>query len=106
MLISAVIGFGLESTSLAGKEGMLFPAVVVGVCTGLFVGLAVTALYYGVSQMGALRAGSIKMLRLPAIATLAYFVVSETASTESAIALGAVVVFSILAVRLSSSDLK
>ncbi|MEW6730082.1 MAG: hypothetical protein AB1489_01975 [Acidobacteriota bacterium] len=101
MVFSAIVGLSVEFTSLAGQEGRLLSALAVGATTGLFVSLAVMALYYGVTNLGALRVGSIKMLRLPTIAVLAYFVVQEHASLTSALALGAVVFFSILAVRLS-----
>jgi drug/metabolite transporter (DMT)-like permease len=105
LVCSAVVGISLESTSLAGRDGMWLAAVGVGAGTGLFVGIAVTSLYYGVVKLGALRAGSIKMLRLPTIAILAYFVAQESASTLSAIALTTVVLFSIAAVRLSRSEI-
>jgi drug/metabolite transporter (DMT)-like permease len=104
MVFSAIIGISLESTSLAGEQGMWLAAMCVGAGTGLIVGLAVTSLYYGVAHLGALRAGSIKMIRLPAIALLAYFVIQESASIVSAIALSMVVIFSILAVRLSNTS--
>lgn len=102
MFCSGLVGYALESTRLAGRQGMLINSLAVGASTGLFVGLAVTALFYGVRRLGALRAGTLKILRLPTIAVLAYIVINESASLFSALALAAVVVFSILAVRLSN----
>lgn len=103
-IFSVGLTFILGSSNLAGQSNSWPLGIAVGAGTGLFVGLAVSALFHGVQHLGALKAGTIKILRLPTIAILAYFFINESATLISAIALSAVVIFSILAVYLSREE--
>jgi drug/metabolite transporter (DMT)-like permease len=102
-ICAALMGFGLGGSSLSGESGQWQNGVVVGAAIGLFVGLAVSALYYGVQHLGALRAGTIRILRLPTIALFAFLIANERATFASALALGAVMLFAMLALRFSNN---
>ncbi len=101
-ICSLFVNWALGSSSLAGSSGDWLLALGAGALIGLFVGLAVSSLYYGIQHLGALTAGTIKILRLPIVAFLAYIFIDEKASFFSVIALVFVVVFSVLTVKLSS----
>ncbi|KAF0248061.1 MAG: hypothetical protein FD167_2535 [bacterium] len=101
-ILSLIMFLALGSSSLAGESSNWLTGLGVGSIVGLFVGLAVSTLYYGIQHMGALHAGTIKILRLPVVAILGYVFISETVSFTSATALLIVVVFAVLTVRFSS----
>lgn len=101
-ICALIMNWALGGSSLAGSSNNWVLALMAGALIGLFVGLAVSSLYYGIQYLGALTAGTIKILRLPLVAFLAYIFINEPASWSSAIALVFVVIFSILTVKLSS----
>jgi drug/metabolite transporter (DMT)-like permease len=102
-ILSAFLVFCLGNSSLAGQSSNWIGSLVVGSAVGLIVSLAVSSLYYGMQHLGALRAGTIKILRLPVVALLGYIFINEKGSFASAIALILVVIFSILTIKFSSN---
>lgn len=102
-ILSLVIFLVLGGSPLAGESVNWLVGLGVGAIVGLFVGLAVSALYYGIQHMGALRAGTIKILRLPVVAVLAYIFINEQVSVVSSIALLAVIIFAILTIKFSNN---
>jgi drug/metabolite transporter (DMT)-like permease len=101
-ILSLVIFFTLGGSNLAGQATEWSSSFLVGGGIGLFVGLAVSALYYGIQQMGAFRAGIIKILRLPVVALFGYILINEQINFASAICLMLVVIFAILTVTFSN----
>jgi drug/metabolite transporter (DMT)-like permease len=102
-ILSLVMFLVLGNSPLAGGSGNWLVGLTIGTAIGIFVGLAVSSLYYGIQHIGALRAGTIKILRLPVVALLAYIIINEQASFASAVALLTVIILAVLTVRFSSN---
>lgn len=104
-ILSLMMYLFLGNSTLAGTSSDWETSLTIGVVIGLFVGLAVSALYYGIQHMGAFRAGIIKMTRLPIVAALGYVFINEQVSFISAITLFIVVIFAVLTAKFSSNTL-
>ncbi|MBK7994632.1 MAG: DMT family transporter [Blastocatellia bacterium] len=102
-ILSAMLVIFLGNSSLGGQSSNWLGSLAVGAVVGLIVSLAVSSLYYGMQHLGALKAGTIKILRLPVVALFGYILINEKGSVASAIALVMVVIFSILTIRFSSN---
>lgn len=102
-ILSLIMFLVLGNSNLGGASTNWGASLAIGATIGLFVGLAVSALYYGIQHMGAFRAGIVKMVRLPIVALLGYVFINEKISLTSGITLVIVVIFAILTVSFSSN---
>lgn len=104
VLCSVGMGLVLGGTTMGGNASTATAwgiASLIGAGIGLFVGLAVSAFYYGIQHLGALPAGSIKILRLPTIAFLGWLLIHEAPSGVSILALIGIVIFALMAIYFS-----